>query len=71
MIDGAERCSSIPPNDANDDEDDDEHGQCASDVIVLNKVKRTGMCIDEDVFVSERRRSASFSNRSFASKRES
>ncbi len=52
------------------DDDDDEHKQCPSDVIVLNNVKRIGICIDEVVFFNEWRRSESFNNRSFESKRE-
>ena len=45
-------------------------------MIVLNKVNRTGMCVDEDedededVRVSDRRRSQSFSNRSLPSNNE-
>jgi hypothetical protein len=49
---------------------DDKHEQCPSDVIVLNNVKRIGICIDEVVFFNECRRSTSFSNRSFESKSE-
>ncbi len=51
-------------------DDDDEHEQWASDVIVLNNVKRIGICVDEVVFFNERRRSISFNNRSFESKSE-
>ena len=50
--------------------EDDEHEQCASDVIVLISVKRIGICVDEVVFLSERSGSTSFNNRSLASKSE-
>jgi hypothetical protein len=62
-----------------DDDDDifcsiegnDEHEQWPSDVIVLNNVKRIGICVDEVVVVvNEWRRSESFNNRSFKSKSE-
>jgi hypothetical protein len=33
--------------------EDDEHEQCASEVIVLNNVKRIGICVDEVVFFNE------------------
>ncbi len=50
-----------------DDDDDDEHKQWPNDVIVLNNVKRIGICIEEVVFFNEQRRSESFNNRSFES----
>jgi hypothetical protein len=62
-----------------DDDDDvfcsiegnDEHEQWPNDVIVLNNVKRIGICVDEVVVVvNEWRRSESFNNRSFESKSE-
>jgi len=49
---------------------DDEHKQWPSDVIVLNNVKRIGICMNEVVVFNERRRSESFNNRSLESKRE-
>ncbi len=49
------------------DDDDDEHKQWPNDVIVLNNVKRIGICTEEVVFFNERRRSESFNNRSFES----
>ncbi len=50
--------------------EDDEHEQCASEVIVLNNVKRIGICVDEVGFFNDWRRSTSFNNRSFESKSE-
>jgi len=46
--------------------DDDEHEQWASDVIVFNNVKRIGICKDEVDF-NEWRRSESCNNRSLES----
>ena len=71
MTDTDERFCSFAEHGTKTDEDEDEHGQWASDVIVLNKVNRIGMCVDEDVFVrSDRTMSVSFSDRSLLSKSE-
>jgi hypothetical protein len=47
-------------------DDDDEHEQWASDVIVFNNVKRIGICKD-GVDFNEWRRSESCNNRSLES----
>ena len=71
MTDTDERFCSFAEHGTKTDDDEDEHGQWASDVIVLNKVNRIGMCVDEDVFVrSDRTMSVSFSDRSLLSKSE-